>query len=300
MKWYRDRELISDLPSRYKAYAAYSRLAGDSESRRVPGGSFLLRILRKASVLARRSTVARIHGIDGLVVVTDFADERVLEVIHEIRGENPEHRVMKALLKEGATFIDVGANFGTFSLLASRLVGPSGRVIAVEPQARLVSMIEESLRRSDVANCEIHAVACGSVVGEHNLLVPENDSGRAGFLAGFSGRSAHDSHPVRTTTLDRLLENTSVSDTVMIKIDVEGSEMDVLDGGQRFIRDRMPAIMIELNPWSAAAAARNPREIVDRLVSFGYSSFSSAEDYPKTADWHETPLTRQMNLVATR
>ena len=189
MKWYRDRELVSDLPFRYRAYAAYSRLTGDSESRRVPGGSFLLRMLSKASVLARRSTVARIHGIEGLVVVTDFADERVLDVIHEIRGENPEYRVMTALLKEGATFIDVGANFGTFSLLASRLVGPSGKVMAIEPQARLASMIEESLRQSDVSNCEIHAVACGSVVGEQNLLVPRNDSGRAGFLAGFSGRT---------------------------------------------------------------------------------------------------------------
>ena len=170
---------------------------------------------------------------------------------------------MAALLKKGATFIDVGANFGTFSLLASRLVGPSGKVMAIEPQARLASMIEESLRQSDVSNCEIDAVACGSVVGEQNLLVPRNDSGRAGFLAGFSGRTAHDSYPVPLTTLDRLLANSPASDSTMIKIDVEGSEMDVLDGGERFIRERMPAIMIELNPWSAAAAARGQGAGVD-------------------------------------
>ena len=118
MRWCEDPALVRELPARYRAYAWYSRMAGSNTSRHVPGGSFLLRTLKSLG----STTKARIRGIDGLTVVTDFADERILEVIHEIRGENPEYRVMRSLLSPGGTFVDVGANFGTFSLLASRQV----------------------------------------------------------------------------------------------------------------------------------------------------------------------------------
>jgi len=298
-RWYEDQELVSELPARYQAYAAYSRLLGDRTSRRVPGGSFLLRLIRDASSLAGTPSVARVRGIDGLSVVTDFADERVLDVIHEIRGENPEYRVMQSLLSPGATFVDVGANFGTFSLLASRVVGSTGKVIAIEPQERLASFIEKSIELSGVTNCEVHRVACGRSNGEASLLVPSDDSGRAGFFPGFSGRKSHVSLKVPVTTLDFILRDVPPGSACMIKIDVEGSEMNVLEGAIETIRRLSPAILIEINQWSAAAAGRSPKEIIDRLVSHGYRSFASAAEYPATLDIGNVDLNKQMNIVAT-
>ena len=300
MRWCEDPELVSRLPLRYRAYAAYSALLGTAGSRRVPGGSFVLRMLRDASALAGVSTTARVRGIDGLTVVTDFADERVLEVIHEIRGENPEYGVMKSLLSEGATFADVGANFGTFSLLASRLVGPSGNVIAIEPQERLAAMIEESLVLSGVGNCEVERVACGRAAGENKLFVPADDSGRAGFFEHFSGRPGHSMQQVRVKTLDALLSEHRVSDKLMIKIDVEGSEIDVLDGGEATITAMHPSILVEINPWSAEAAGHTPKEIIDRLSSYGYSSFATADSYPALLNPRDIPVDRQTNLIAVR
>jgi FkbM family methyltransferase len=230
--------------------------------------------------------------------VTDFADERVLDVVHEIRGENPEYRVMQALLSPGATFVDVGANFGTFSLLASRLVGSTGRVIAIEPQERLSSFIEESIALSGVDNCEVHRAACGKSNGEASLLIPVDDSGRAGFFQGFSGRKQHTSATVPVTTLDFILRDIAAGSPCLIKIDVEGSEMDVLDGGAAFISSHHPGIMIEINPWSAAASGTTARQIVDRLVELGYSRFSSVESFPKELSLEKLPLERQFNLVA--
>lgn len=300
MKWYEDADLVAELPLRYRAYAAYSALLGTGSSRRVPGGSFMLRMLRDASALAGTPTIARIRGIDGLTVVTDFADERVLEVIHEIRGENPEYEVMKSLLSDGDTFVDVGANFGTFSLLASRIVGASGNVIAVEPQERLAAMIEESLMLSEIQHCKVERVACGSASGERILLVPADDSGRAGFFAGFSGRPGHAEQSVMVTTLDALLERHRGTPPTLIKIDVEGSEMDVLDGAESTIRKFMPAILVELNRWSAEAAGRTTHEVMERLGSLGYSSFSSTEAYPRKLDPRELRGDKQVNVVAIR
>ena len=298
MRWCEDPSLIRELPLRYRAYAAYSRLAGNKSSRRVPGGSFLLRALKTLGRVAGLSTKARIRGIDGLTVVTDFADERILEVIHEIRGENPEYRVMQSLLSPGATFVDVGANFGTFSLLGSRLVGVSGKVIAIEAQARLTAMIAESVASSGVTNCEIVNAAAGKDEGTATLLVPRDDSGRAGYFEGFSGKSAHDKVAVKVKPLDEILSGTARGMQVMVKIDVEGSEMDVIDGAPRTIAELRPAMMIELNPWSAAAAGRSTSEIIDRLVSFGYGSFSTADAFPQTFDASHLPTDRQINLIA--
>jgi hypothetical protein len=189
MRWCEDPALIRELPVRYRAYAAYSRLAGSKRSRRVPAGSFLLRALKTVGRVAGLSTKARIRGIDGLTVVTDFADERILEVIHEIRGENPEYRVMQSLLSPGATFVDVGANFGTFSLLGSRLVGVSGKVIAIEAQARLTAMIAESVASSGVTNCEIVNAAAGRTKGPRPFSCPAMIQAALGSSRGFPVRA---------------------------------------------------------------------------------------------------------------
>jgi FkbM family methyltransferase len=298
VKWYEDSQLVGELPLRYRAYARYSRIAGKEDSRRVTGGSFLLRAIRKLSSLAGRSTVAKVTGIDDLSVFTDFADERVLEVIHEIRGENPEFTVMRELLSEGDTFVDIGANFGTFSLLASRLVGATGRVISVEPQPRLASMIRKSLLSSHASNCEVHQIACGDRPGEATLLIPKDDSGRAGFFAAFSGRKSHASIPVTVETLDSLLVDVARPGNLLIKIDVEGSEIDVLSGAKETVAARRPAIMVELNPWSASAGGRSAREVVDWLTAAGYSRFATADTYPSPVGGPDLPLDRQLNLVA--
>jgi FkbM family methyltransferase len=298
-RWYADRSLTRNLPLRYKAYALYSRIAADKETRHVRGGSFLLRALRAVSSAAHLSTIVEIGGIDGLTVVADMADERILEVIHEIRGDNPEYEVLSTLLHEGDTFVDVGANFGTFSLLASRIVGPHGHVFAFEPQRSLCELIRRSLDLSDVNNCNVVCAACGANAESLSLIIPRNDSGRAGFFREFSGRYEHDSVRAEVTTLDSALRRNTPGHMV-IKIDVEGSEADVLDGARETIQLRNPAMIIEMNPWSAKAAGTSTTALVQKLVDLGYVNFSIAGDPRTSVDPAVIPHDRQLNLVATR
>jgi FkbM family methyltransferase len=298
MMWYEDAQLVDRLPLRYRAYARYSRLVGSRDSRRVVGGSFLLRVLRRISHATGLGSVVPIHGIDGLVVYADFNDERILDVIHEIRGENPEYRVMSQLLKPGDTFIDIGANFGTFSLLASRLVGDNGKVIAIEPQPRLADLISKSLKASEVMNCEIIRAACGSEPGTAELLIPLDDSGRAGMFAGFSGRWRHERVSAGVIMLDDLVDSVSSSSAVMLKIDVEGSEFNVVEGGRRLIESTRPSLLIEMNPWTAGAAGRSPSELLGLLQSLGYQRFVTMESFPHELDLGEIDLERQSNVLS--
>ena len=298
--WYRDQALVSAMPLRYRGYALYSRLAGTKGSRSVCGGSFLLRALRVLSNWIGLSTVVPIRGRDHLTVLVNMGDERVLDVIHEIRGENPEYEVMRALLTDGDTFVDAGANFGTFSLLASRLVGDRGKVIALEPQPVLAALVRKSLDLSGAKNCKLLEIACSSEPGEMALIVPANDSGRAGFFGGFSRRPGSSITKVRVKTLDDVLSETDCPGRMLIKIDVEGSEAHILSGARKTIAERKPAILIELNPWSAAAAETSTSAIVGRLGELGYRSFSLAESFPKPVAIGDIPHDRQVNLVATQ
>jgi FkbM family methyltransferase len=298
LKWYDDSALVGGLPLRYRLYARYSRAVGDNGSRRVPGGSFLLRALRAVSNALRLSTVAPVRGIDGLVVLADFGDERILDVLHEIRGENPEYAMMKQTLSTGDTFIDVGANFGTFSLLASRLVGSSGQVFAIEPQPRLAGMVGQSFTMSSADNCVVMPVACGSKRKTMQLLIPHDDSGRAGFFSGFSGQTRHRRLDVNVMPLDDLLPSIEHSERVFLKIDVEGSEFDVIEGARRMIAARRPAMMIELNPWSAQSAGRRPGDLIELLMTLGYSSFATPQSFPATEDVPRIDLSKQTNILA--
>jgi FkbM family methyltransferase len=297
-KWYEDAELVAALPGRYRAYAAWSRIAGDRDSRRVIAGSFMLRALRRLSRMTGRSTIAPVHGIDGLVVLADFADERVLDVIHEIRGENPEYRVMQALLGEGDTFVDAGANYGTFSLLASRLVGNEGHVIAIEPQPRLCKGISETVRLSQAGNVTVMELALGAAPGSATLLVPADDTGRSGIFPAFSGKGQHDAVSVEVVTLDSILSEQALGGRLLIKIDVEGSELRVLAGARQTITTQKPILMVELNPWSARAANGSTSALIALLVNLGYRHFSTTTLFPRQLQSGEIPLEGQHDLLA--
>jgi FkbM family methyltransferase len=272
---------------------------GSSDSRHVRGGSFLLRMLRRMTGSLGLSSEVRIHGIDGLIVVADFSDERILDVIHEIRGENPEYEVMKRLLGEGDTFIDVGANFGTFSLLAATLVGNAGQVIAIEPQRELARMIRGSIEASGLQNVDVIEGACGASDGSRPLFIPRGDSGRAGFFERFSARHHHSVEEVPIRTLDSIVKGAGITGRIVVKIDVEGSEMDVLEGARELIGEHHPPLLLEYNPWSAEAAGREPSDMLRQLAQLGYDRVVTVAQYLNPDQYAVVPLEKQSNLIAT-
>ena len=296
--WHSDDALVAKLPLRYRMYAGYSRLLGSPRSRSVPGGSALLRLIRGMSRLLRLDTVTEIQATPDDRHVVDFSDDRILEVMYEIRRENPEYVVMTALLSPGDTFIDVGANYGTFAMIASRIVGDRGAVIAIEPQPRLAGFIADSARASGIHNLQVLRSGAGAEPGTASLLVPDHDTGRAGMMTAFSGRGAHAEMEVNVIRLDDLLPRIAAPSGVFIKIDVEGSELAVLAGAEELIATRRPALMIELNPWSARAAGSSVDEVVARLQSLGYSEFRLATNFSSVIEAAEIPRDRQENLVA--
>src|SRR5262249_36006350 len=97
-----------------------------------------------------------------------------------------------------------------------------------------------------------------------------------------SARTGHSTVRVRTATLDSCLLDVELPGRVVLKVDVEGSELATLRGARGIIDRYRPAIVIEINARSAAAAGTAPDQMLGLLQEFGYSTFAELEEYPST------------------
>jgi FkbM family methyltransferase len=164
-------------------------------------------------------------------------------------------RVLTKLLSEGMIFIDVGAHVGLLTLAGARAVGPRGRVLAFEPTPATFELLVRALPINGVSGrVSAHRQACGAlrerrafhvaaVLGHSSLLAPETGAAEQG------GRDIE----VEIVLLDDMVPpGTSVD---VVKIDVEGTELDVLAGMTRIIRDSPDlAIIAEFGPAHLARA----------------------------------------------
>ena len=161
------------------------------------------------------------------------------------------------VVKPGMVVMDVGANFGYYSLLFSDLVGPDGKCIAIEPNPQVAKHLGKTIRVNGFAErCPVHAVALGRTEGTASLHVPENDFGGASVCAGEGGPGVV---RVPLTALDRICEGAQRLD--FLKIDAEGSEPAIIDGAAATIARLRPSLLLEFSIHNG------DRSLLDRLAS---------------------------------
>jgi FkbM family methyltransferase len=184
----------------------------------------------------------------GVLMADDGADHVASMLFWRgIEGWEPTTiRLFLDLLSPGATVIDVGANSGLFSLLAAAR-HPTVRVHAVEPAARVFSLLEANVRRNRLTNVVCHRAACGDAAGTVTLHVPVDE--RVPMMASLVPQwcpGPHAEEQVECLTLDGLVDRTGSERVDIVKIDAEGSEDAVLRGAARtLVRDR-PFVLCEV------------------------------------------------------
>lgn len=137
-------------------------------------------------------------------------------------------------LKEGQVFFDIGANVGYYSILASKIVGETGTVMACEPVVRNLAYLQQHVVLNKAKNVRILAFACSDENGTAQFSFGPNTA--MGHLdVAIDGQTATDADVlVPTITLDKMAEELGIVPDV-IKIDVEGAELSVLEGGKRVL-----------------------------------------------------------------
>jgi FkbM family methyltransferase len=165
-----------------------------------------------------------------------------------LRGYYEPHNVrcLQETLKRGAVFYDVGAHIGVVSLLAAELVGRDGRVFAFEPDPDNFVRLERTIERNGVAQVSLVPSAVWSANGVVTFQrAPAMSSGNRGAVATAGTDWDGARIEVSAVCLDDFALDHPAPDVV--KIDVEGGEIDVLQGAQRLLRTVRPVILCEIH-----------------------------------------------------
>ncbi|MBW7972829.1 FkbM family methyltransferase [Bradyrhizobium sp. BR 10289] len=136
----------------------------------------------------------------------------------------------------GGTFVDVGANVGTFALVMARHVGPSGKVVAIEPHPLTFGRLSFNHAASKAKQVRLVQAAAGDGDGE---LMIESGGGNLGATHVVTGTASAEAIKVPSLRLTRILDEAGVGQVDSLKIDVEGFEDRVLIG---FFRDAPPSL----------------------------------------------------------
>lgn len=177
--------------------------------------------------------------------------------------------VLEALLRPGMTFFDIGANIGIYTALAASLVGPRGRVLAVEPGPLNVGVIEETIRLNGFENVSVFAGAASDEIGSATLYLCQDNP--ADHRVHDSG-GKRESLAVPSTTIDALARDNGIMRADVIKIDTQGAEAKVFAGMAELLRTKpAPIILFEFWPWGLTQAGAHPRALLEMFVTRGYS-----------------------------
>jgi len=183
-------------------------------------------------------------------------------------------------LRPGDVFIDAGANVGYFSVVAAGLVGPTGAIHAFEPNPIVASLLRRTVDLNGVGEVvRVEETALSSTTGSTTLhLIDDPLHMGAASIVGTHLSSPERSLVVATTSLDRYLRECAVDHVRLIKIDVEGAEMEVIRGAESLLRNgQSDALLCEFQPSFFAHSADAWHELIGHLGDRGYEAFGLDE-----------------------
>ncbi|MCS4149400.1 FkbM family methyltransferase [Salinibacter ruber] len=205
------------------------------------------------------------------VIYVFKSGERISKVVHKNQcvSANSESEVMESLLQrlgKKDVFYDIGANFGRYSCLIGK-VHPSTQVFAFEPNPEAADFLRENLRWNRV-NADVIEYALSNCNGEISLDLQEGVE-RARIQAD-SG-STSDSVTVKMTTLDNLLERESLPPPSVLKIDVEGAELKVIEGMEMTLKgEDLRLLFCEVHPYLMKKMGDEEMNLFARLKDSGF------------------------------
>ena len=177
--------------------------------------------------------------------------------------ELAELNFVSQYLRPGDKAMDIGANVGIFSVVMGATVGAHGDVFAFEPVASNVLRLEKNLRKNGLGNVKVFPLALGAADGQMRLHMatdpayPSLQTVQGGFDSGAEVL-------VQVRSLDGIWEELGCPDISLVKIDVEGSEADVLRGASRFLTTCCPTLLVEANSVKELDSLR------EQLCGLGY------------------------------
>jgi len=185
--------------------------------------------------------------------------------------------LINKFVKEGMTVLDIGANIGCHTLRFAKLVGDNGKVIAFEPMSWAFSKLNTNIALNGFKNITLEKIVLSNI-NQQNQLAYFRTSWK------LDGKAVSEvKEYVDIFTLDEYVRKVNLAKIDFIKLDVDGYEYKVLEGVEVTIRRFKPLMLIELGKYTLEAAGDSLENLVDLLLSLGYS-FYSEENLEKYED----------------
>ena len=170
-------------------------------------------------------------------------------------------------VRPGDVVVDVGANIGRMSVLASRLVGAQGRVYCFEPSPKVLTSLYRNLQLNGCTNVTAYSSAVADVAGVLMFNMPVGTNSGWGSLRDL-GAGAALRVEVSCRRLDDMLP--ILSKVALLKIDVEGADQKVVRGAQALIQRDQPVIALEYSPDWIRQLGDDPAWLLQSLGALGY------------------------------
>ncbi len=246
--------------------------------------------VRAGAVVIRRLPVGRYRAIDricrrppppflmnmprclgGALFECDLRDAITRDVCFTGQYEPQQTAVLRGILGPGMSFVDVGANWGYYTLCAAYLVGRGGRVVGLEPDPRLYAVLSRNIARNGLQQASAVQVAAAATEGTVQLAGYDESGGNFGVSRLVRDGAGRDLFEVRSVSLDQLLANRKLDAVDLVKLDIEGAEALALEGLRNSLAERrVRRLLIELHPQQLVEFGSSAEALAALLRSYGY------------------------------
>jgi FkbM family methyltransferase len=185
-----------------------------------------------------------------------------------------EERLLSRYLRPGDCVIDVGANIGSLTLAAALTVGPTGRVVAMEPHPRTCKHLRDNLSLNGIEHVDVHNVACGNRRG--HIRFSDNRSDEQNRVEDGADLVDGTVIDVALMRLDDLVG--SVGGVALLKIDVEGYEKQVLEGATQLLK-RTEAVLFESWEGHSSRYGYATSDVLSVLRTYGFEVFHVGDEF---------------------
>jgi FkbM family methyltransferase len=206
----------------------------------------------------------------GLVRINLYRDSLLSRFIYGGNFERNELQFVQAFLRRGDHFVDIGSNLGLYSLIASPIVGPAGRIIAFEPSTRTFQRLQDNVALNGFYNVDTRNLGLSDKPGHLSLNISQTGHDAWNSFAATTADRFQLRMEVPVSTLDLELAEVDREKIVLVKLDVEGWERFVLLGGEKFLKEHDPALIVELTETNSNSAGYRTGDLFDLLCDWGY------------------------------
>jgi FkbM family methyltransferase len=178
---------------------------------------------------------------------------------------------LTSVVKPGDTVLDVGAHIGLFAVIASRLTGATGKVIAFEPAPATFNLLQQTVHINKADNI-IATVqkAVGSGPGKTTFFISDSVADNSNSLVSYLGDRPLNGIDIEITSIDTIVAEEKLNRVNFMKIDVEGAEYDTLRGAAQTFKQFAPYAIVAIHPVPIVAKGDKLEDIYDFIVGLNY------------------------------